>query len=135
MAGYANRVIMLRFDELSEDDDLVHVVMRNPKLLPLDELKPDKNIAIGPDGQPLDEEAAENDMYERLAKLIVGWHVYDSTMPEPEIVNGQPRYVFDENASQKPLPLPATAASVRKLPNLIQQAILKEVEKVANPPE
>jgi hypothetical protein len=127
--GYANRVITLKFEELSEPGDLVHIVMRNPKLLPVDELKPGQDIAIGADGQPLDTELAEEDTYRRLAKMIVGWHVYDATLTDEELeALGR-----GEEVDQRRLPLPATADSVRRLPNEIQRALIVEVEKVTNP--
>lgn len=127
MPGYSARVITLPFPELTEEGDAtVHVTIRNPQLLPLDDLKPGPDVPIDANGVPLDQEAAEADMYRRLAALVVGWHVYDARV-ELDPDSGQV-------LPQERLALPATAESVRRLPNLIQRAMIAEVDKVGNPP-
>lgn len=117
MAGYANRVLTLTFPELSEAGDNVHVVIRNPKTMTTTELQP-ADIAIGPDGKPLDPAAAERAGHEVLARMVIGWHVYDAT---------------DTNDDQPILPLPATPELVAKLPLEIQNRMAAEWKKIANP--
>lgn len=116
MAGYANRVITLNFEELSEPGDLVHVVMKNPRLVPLDELTA-SDVPTGANGEP-DVTQMTEASYGILAPLVKAWHVYDAT---------------DDSDDQRPLPLPATPASVRKLPMEIQQAMIKAITDVVNP--
>jgi hypothetical protein len=116
MAGYANRTIMLDFPELSEEGDKVHVVIKNPRTVPLAELQP-ANVPLGPDGKP-DEAAAEASTYAVMAGLVKAWHVYDATSMDDD---------------QPGLPLPATAESVAKLPVEIVERIAEEMAKVVSP--
>jgi hypothetical protein len=116
MPGYANRVVTIHFPELSEPEDDVHVVMRNPKTVPAGELRSSAgDVAMGADGQPADDEKTETAGYAVLAKLIIGWHVYDGTSTEAE---------------QPLLPLPATPESVGKLPMEILTRLSEELAKV-----
>jgi len=114
MAGYARRVIKLDFPDLAEADDDIHIIIRNPKLVPPGELRR-RDIKVGPDGMPEDMEEATSAGYEVLAKLIIGWRVYDATSTEDD----QPR-----------LGLPATAALVAKLPMEIINRLGVELSKV-----
>jgi hypothetical protein len=115
MPGYANRVVTIHFPELSEPEDDVHVVMRNPKTVPAGELRSSAgDVATGEDGQPTDA-AAEGAGYAVMAKLIIGWHVYDGTSTEDD---------------QPLLPLPATPESVGKLPMEILTRLSEELAKV-----
>ncbi len=116
MPGYHNRTIRLDFPELSEDGDNVHVILKNPKTVPLDELQP-VDISLGPDGQPLEEEARPA-MYKVIAGLVKAWHVYDATSLDDD----QPR-----------LPLPATGDTVACLPWDIIKEILKRIKEVTDP--
>jgi hypothetical protein len=116
MAGYANRTIMLPFPDLSEDGDNVHVVIKNPRTVPMAELMP-SDLPLGPDGKP-DERQIEAAMYKVVAGLVKAWHVYDATSIEDD---------------QPPLPLPATAESVAKLPMCITEQIAEEIKRVVNP--
>lgn len=63
-----------------------------------------------------DEDA--NRGFEMIARLIIGWRVYDATSTEED---------------QPLLPLPATPALVGKLPQEILTRVMEEVGK-ANPP-
>ncbi|MEY9937292.1 hypothetical protein [Streptacidiphilus sp. MAP5-3] len=115
MAGYANRTILLDFPELSEDGDKVHVIIRNPKMMPVQDLNP-------PDF-PLQEGETETERDFRqglvvLARLVVAWHVYDAT---------------DLNEDQALLPLPATPELVAKLPVEIQTTMGEAIKAVRNP--
>lgn len=116
MAGYANRTKMLDFPELSEPDDKVHVIIRNPKTMAIADLNPG-DVPLGPDGKP-DERAAERAGHEVLARMVVAWHVYDAT---------------DQGDNQQLLPMPATAESVAKLPLEIQNRMASEWKAVARP--
>lgn len=117
MAGYANRTIKLDFPGLSEDGDEVYVAIRNPRIVPPGELR-GRDIALDGNGQPVDPGEAEQAMYETLAKLVVSWHVYDGT---------------DLSDDQAPLPLPATAENVAKLPTDIINRVAEEIREAANP--
>jgi hypothetical protein len=109
MAGYANRVITLDFPELTEvGAEAVRVVMRNPKTVPSQELMPDV-----PDNATA-EETFQGGLA-ILARLVVGWHVYDATSLDDD---------------QPPLPLPATAGLVAKLPMQIQNRMAAEISAV-----
>lgn len=113
MAGYAKRTIMLDFPELSEEGDKVHVIIRNPKLVPTQDLLV-ADVPNGPDGTP-DQLAQLNAALGMLARLVIAWHVYDATSVEDD---------------QPPLPLPATAERMAKLPLEIQNRITEEIQKV-----
>lgn len=120
MAGYANRLITLKFEDLSEPDDLVHVVMRNPKTLPAGELLSKEALSLAETSK--DEGAGTlanlETMYPVLAKLVVGWHVYDGTV---------------DTEDMPLLDLPATAESVAKLPFEILQAMVEKFTDVVAP--
>lgn len=116
--AYANRFITLSFPDLGEKPDEVYVTIRNPKLLPLDHLRPSSNLALDANGQPVDIEAAEQDGFKKVADLITNWHVYAG---------------MDDSDDPSPLDLPATPDGVRSLPNAIQQALFRELEKITNP--
>jgi hypothetical protein len=136
LAGYANRVVTLHFPELAEEGDDIHVVLRNPRLMAADELRSaggsggkedmariaaaQAAVAAGgevPDGLVTDEDA--NRGYALVAKLVIGWHVYDATSTEDDMPL---------------LPLPATVESVGKLPMEILTAIMEQVGKAAPKP-
>lgn len=143
--GYANRVINLQFPELAEPktdengkvvlhpesgkpepSEAIWVVIRNPQLMPPGELTP-RDVAVDPNsGRPLDAEDANQAMYEIFAKLIVGWRVYDATSFEINSETGEP-------LDQPLLELPATPASVAKLPNAIINKLAAQLQESANP--
>lgn len=116
MAGYGNRTILLDFPELSEEGDRVHVIIRNPRLVPMQDLIPD-DVPTSADGKP-DQNAQLAAGMAVIARLITAWHVYDATSAEDD---------------QPLLGLPATAALVAKLPMEIQNRIGEEIHKVRNP--
>lgn len=124
--GYANRLVHVDFtEELAEPGDSVWVTIRNPKHLTAAELRP-REVALMPDGvTPVNMDDATNAMYETLAKLIVGWHVYDAsdlTLNE----DGTP-------TAQALLPVPATPELVAKLPVAIVKRLSEEVTNAVNP--
>ncbi|MFE5582562.1 hypothetical protein [Kitasatospora sp. NPDC056531] len=111
MAGYANRVITLNFPELTEPgDEPIRVVMRNPKTVPAQALMADTPNDATP------EEAFQAGIA-ILAKLVIGWHVYDATSLDDD---------------QPPLPLPATADLVAKLPMEIQNRMAAELKETTS---
>jgi hypothetical protein len=83
MPGYANRIVTLSFPELTEEGDpTIHVIMRNPKLVPPGEMRR-RDVKLGPDGEP-DSDDAMAAAYEVMAKLIVGWLAYDASAAAPD---------------------------------------------------
>ena len=124
--GYANRLVHLDFtEELAEPGDQIWITIRNPKLLAAGELRP-RDIAMMPDGvTPVNVSDAESAMYEMLAKLIVGWHVYDASDLALDAL-GNP-------GAQQILPLPATPENVAKLPAIIVKKISEEITNAVNP--
>lgn len=104
MAGYANRTVTLPFPELTEEGDTtVSVTMRNPKTVPLEDLLRDP--AAEDSGPPL------RTWYPVIARLLIGWHVYDGTA----------------TGDDQPLLAEPTADNVAKLPRVILEAIIDKI--------
>ncbi len=128
MGSYANRVVTLDFPELSSDpvNDPIRVVLRNPKLQPPRTLVPSQDVELV-DGQPADQQAALNATFEVVAKLIIGWRVYDPTAD----------ITLDENleptGDQDLLPQRFDAETVAKLPSVILDRIGELVMEAINP--
>lgn len=127
MSGYSNRVIHLRFDELSEDPavDPIWVVIRNPRLMPPGELRA-TDVPTDDDGKPLDEGAAEDAMYERIAKLVIALRAYDAANITVDEQTG-------ELLPQELLRPPVTAALVRRLPMEIINRVADEFSAALDP--
>lgn len=117
MAGYKNRTVTLEFPDLAEDGDRIYVALRNPRMVPVTVLRT-RQVARDANGEALDPADEQLAVFEVYADLIVDWHVYDATS-------------IDED--QPPLPLPATAELVGKLPLEIQERISEEVNERRNP--
>ncbi len=116
MAGLKGRFITITFPELTEDGEPdLYVKIRNPLLVPLDELVSD--IATDSNGQPLNPKAALWESYERIANLVVDMRMYDSSVRAEE---------------QPLLDLPATAETVSKFAQIVQTRIAEEMNKGAN---
>ncbi|MFJ6215002.1 hypothetical protein ACIQGZ_16950 [Streptomyces sp. NPDC092296] len=113
MPGYANRLIRLPFPDLSEEGDDVHVIIRNPKTVPLHELNT-RDVPKLPSGES-DSDGIIRAMYEVIARIVVAWHVYDATSTDDD---------------QPPLPLPATEDLVAKLPKEIIDEIADRMMEV-----
>lgn len=113
MAGYKDRTIRLTFDEYTEPGDEMYIVMRNPKTVPLDGLRA---RVTSPEGTA--DDAATWDSYDRLARLIEAWRVYDAG---PGAEDGAL------------LEFPATAELFSRLPFGIQNAVADEVGKAMDP--
>lgn len=113
MPGYSNRTIRFDFPDLSEDGDLVHVVIKNPKILPPAELIPDSS---GGEGES--EADSLSRIYPIIARLVKAWHVYDGTADGDDLPL---------------LPLPATPEAVAKLPFPILNKISEAMREVVAP--
>jgi hypothetical protein len=116
------------FPELSEDPehDKIWVSLRNPRLVPPEELRPKDVVTDPATGMPADVAAAETAMYAVFAKLIIGWSVYDASVMAIDLDTGEP-------LDQPKLPMPATVESVAKLPSVILGALVEEFTQAANP--
>jgi hypothetical protein len=126
--GYANRVLTIQFPELSENQetDPIRVTIRNPRLMSMGELQP-KDIELDGDGKPVDDEAAQRESFAVMARLIIGWRVYDPTAPIELDGNGE---VVGE---QPLLPQEFTADTVAKLPMAIINRLSTEMAEAVNP--
>jgi hypothetical protein len=103
---------------LTEDGDPeVHVIIKNPKVVPLDELLP-ADVEVGANGQP-DETSARAAMYKVVSNLILVGHVYDATN-------------FDEE-QQRPMSLPLSPDDVCRLPWEIVKKVTDLVQEIINP--
>ena len=125
--GYANRVVTIQFPDMSDDpEDKIWVCMRNPKMVPIDEMRSGTDgITLNAAGEPEDTGAATRSGYKILAKLIVGWHVWDATvMPELNAAG-------EDVSVQVLLPQPPTTAEViAKLPIEILNRLMEEVASI-----
>jgi hypothetical protein len=123
MAGYANRVVTLPFPELSDDQetDPIRVTIRNPRLMPPDELRMKGDIDEN------DEDAVMAATYEMMAKLIIGWRVYDASAPVELDETGE------VTGDQPMLDMPATPEKVAKLPLEIINRIGAELKEAGDP--
>lgn len=141
MAGYKNPVITLRFEELGEG---CHVVIRNPKLMPSAQLTSMAGGRSDADREKFEQAKAaieagqepaegiltgedENRIFAMLASLVVGWRVWDPTAPVDVDEDGN---LIAGDAEPPRLGLPATAALIGKLPQVILTRIMEEVGKV-----
>lgn len=134
MSGYTNRFTLLQFPDLG---DKVSILMRNPRLLPPEEITPE-DVAVDANGQPLDPQAANASMYKVMAKLIVAWHAYDASIAGTTVTidldadNLDEQLNAVESADQVRLG-EVTAENVAKLPTAIIKRITEELERVADP--
>lgn len=127
MAGYASRLIRLPFPELSEDPetDPIFVTIRNPKLMPLQDLQDNAPDAVDAEGNPVPEKATAG-MLRIISRLIVVWRVYDASHLQVNPQTGEPM-------DQPLLALPATPELVAKLPAVIINRIADELTGAVNP--
>lgn len=136
MSGYANRVIKIDFPDLSEDweTDPVWVIIRNPKLMPGDEIQSvySGNTGMDDTGKITDRKAASATGSKLIAKLVVAARVYDAAAPaafDPltgELVSGD----------QPLMPLPPwTPEIAAKLPQEITIKISETFGAAINPPK
>jgi hypothetical protein len=144
LAGYKNPVITIPFPDLGDD---VRVTIRNPRLIPLSELQSiyasgalseeDKaRLAAAkaafeagqevPDGAVTDEDAARG--YGIVARLVIGWRVWDATVPVK--VDDDGNLIEDEDTRPRLLPSPPSVADVAKAPGSILNAVMDELNQV-----
>jgi len=125
MAGFANRVRTLTFPELTEDGEpVLYVAVRDPRTMPSSLLMP-PDIARAPDGRPLVPEEAEQRSREILARMVIGWRMYDAT-----------DFTVDDDGNpmeQAMLPLPATPELIDKLPMAVTHAMNTLIVEALNP--
>jgi hypothetical protein len=112
MPGYANRTVRIEFPELSEPGDLVYVVLRNRKTVPLETLTGPESAEAGEQTDPA------KFSREVIARMVVDWRVFDA---------------FDDRADQDALPLPATEELVAKLPIEIRTTLSKALNPDPTP--
>ena len=118
MAGLKDRFITLTFPELTEDGEpVLYVTFRNPKLVPLDWLR--SRVATNAEGVPVNEEAAMQESYERLARLITDIRMFDAE---------------DPNIDQAMLQMPMNAEKVSRLPMTVNNRIAEELGRVGENP-
>jgi hypothetical protein len=127
--GYRNPVITRRFDDLVEEGDACHVIMRNPATMPGTEF-----AAIMAGGDTAGDMEKLGRVHAMIAGLVIGWRVWDPTVPvkaDPE--TGE--LIHDEETTPRLLPLPATPESVAKLPQAVLMDLMEQVTAVINPPQ
>lgn len=136
MAGYAQQIINVPFHELSDDGDLVWVVIRNPRLQTIDSMAPDE-VELDESGtKPKDPKQALAAMYANIAKLVVAWRVYDATADVEVTVDEQTGEARIADAPLLPAvnrQNPATPEMVRRLPAEITNRIGKIMLEAVNP--
>lgn len=132
MSGYATPYVMLQFPELAED---CSVLMRNPQLLPPSEITP-KDVPLDDKGQPVDPNAANEAMYEVMARVIVAWKVYAAFAADlpPVDPDADPADVLATLEGMEQQRMGAvTAENVGRLPMAIIQRVMEEIGRVADP--
>ncbi len=128
MGGYRDAIITLKFPELVEDGDTCHVIIRNPRTMPGSEFKA---MASGAD-ENADSGETMDRMFAMIARLVVGWRVWDPTVPL-KVNPDTGALIHDEETEPRLLPLPATAELVAKLPQVISMKLMDEVGSAVNP--
>jgi hypothetical protein len=138
LAGYRDRIIRITFPGLTDDNDKdpVWIIIRNPALMPADELRSyaDKispgavTAAANGTSDGMSAQLSGSDMdaaYRMFSRLIIAWRVYDATaIPEineaGEVIGEQPL-----------LPSPATPDTIARLPLEIINRLSEELGKAA----
>lgn len=140
--GYGSTTIKLDFPELSENpaDDPIWVIIRNPKLLPEDELtsfaEGNPDIETDEDGEPTGEIDPEtmakmaSTGNRLMAHLVVASRVYDATVFREYDDNGDE--IIEPATDPVRLPSKLTAEDCKKLPGAIKLRMAEELRK-ANP--
>ncbi|MFK0182081.1 hypothetical protein ACIQVR_39725 [Streptomyces xanthochromogenes] len=133
MAGYTSPYVLLPFPDLGED---VSVLIRNPQLLPPNELTPE-DVTLDERGQPVDPQAANMAMYKVFARLIVAWKAYDASeliTPVEIAEDADPAALFDSlEAAEQPRLGAITPENIARLPMRIINRIGAELGSVADP--
>lgn len=131
MAGYLKPVITLPFPDLAGVDEqgraLCWVTIRNPRLMPGDDIAGSAAVEVGPDGKPVDSGAAARESFKIMAALIVRGRVWDAKwLPELDD-SGDP---VDPDAEPPLLQMPPSPADVARMPMQILNRIGEEMSKV-----
>lgn len=113
--AYTNRTIRIEYPELGDD---IWVCIQNPMLMPISMLQPNTDVKVDANGIPEDPKAAIHGSFEVAAKLVSSWNVYDP---------------FDESEDPTPIPMPATAEKLEKLPQIVTLRISEYVGKALAP--
>ncbi|MFK0045537.1 hypothetical protein ACIQU4_15690 [Streptomyces sp. NPDC090741] len=133
MSGYTNPYVLLKFPDLGSD---VSVLMRNPQLLPQNVLTP-RDVPLDEHGQPVDQQDANEAMYEVFARVIVAWKVYDGSQAMPlEITEDADPVALFESLGQggdQPRLGAITTDNVAKMPMRIIKSVMEEIAQVADP--
>jgi hypothetical protein len=127
--GYRNPVITRRYDDLVEEGDTCHVIIRNPQTMPGTEF-----TALASRGDTESGEERIRGVCGLIANLVIGWRVWDPTVPvKADQETGE--LIHDEETQPRLLPLPATAESVAQLPQAILMDLMNQVTGVMDPPQ
>lgn len=112
--GYANRLVTIDCSDLVEEGEECWVVIRNPRTLPAEELRPPE---VKPDAEgEYDQAAVSRSANTVVARLIQSWHVYDATADVDAPLLGDP-----------------SPETVAKLPIEIVKRIGAEMSEATNP--
>ncbi|MFE3577842.1 hypothetical protein [Streptomyces vinaceus] len=133
MSGYTNPYVILQFPDLGGD---VSVLMRNPQLLPQSVLTP-RDVPLDEHNQPINQQEANEAMYEVFARVIVAWRVYDgSQVVSLEIAeDADPVALFESLGHDVDQPRlgAITPENVAKMPVRIIKRVMEEIAQVADP--
>ena len=133
MSGYTNPYVLLQFPDLGDD---ISVLMKNPQLLPPSEIQPE-DVPVDENGQPLDQNAAQEAMYKVMARLIVAWKVYEAFDPNATLdvdPDADPAAIFESlGAGEQQRLGKVTTENIARLPLAIINRIGEEVGRVADP--
>jgi hypothetical protein len=133
MSGYTNPYVLLQFPDLGDD---ISVLMKNPQLLPPSDIQPE-DVPTDDNGQPLDQNAAQEAMYKVMARLIVAWKVYEAFDPNAALdidPEADPAALFDSlGAGEQKRLGNVTVENIARLPLAIINRIGEEVGRVADP--
>jgi hypothetical protein len=129
--NYRDAVITKQFPELADIyGDKVWVTIRNPRIMAVEELRA-KGLKTDADGEVIDDEDGEKAShagYGVMARLVIGWRVFDSSGD----------IELDDDGHPVKLDMPrlgkATAATVAKLPAEIITWLGEEMGRL-NPPK
>lgn len=133
MAGYANPIIHLNFNDLSDSGELLWVAIKNPKLQTPDSMRP-SDVALDDEGKPATPDEAVKSMYHQMAALVVAWHIYEADVDVEvdettgDIIVGEAKLMPKVSREH-----PATPAMVRLLPTVVINKIGEEMKAARNP--
>lgn len=133
MAGYLNRFIDLPFPDLAgvdeQDRARCWVKIRNPRLIPGGDLTSAfSRVRFDDAGRPLDSDAAADETFASLARLVIAGQVWDATwVPELDERGNE----VDPQAEPPLLPMPPGPDDMARMPIEILNAIGEELKKAS----